>query len=215
MNRKRVCLLLTIFLLPFYLIAQPKAKKLLLEASLGTHLGWWLYQKGSVNSFLDQGQDYTHHAFIPSLDLGVLYNFKVAKVGIGVTFSALIEDEMNTEIEGLIFGEYPIAEKSVQFRKYYAQGEYHLINGPKYRLAPHFRIGWFQIKSDHPEEDNFGRRIFYEIGLQNEFQLDRIILFFRPQYGFASILPKEENYPDEKHKIYQVGIQFGIRIGLF
>ncbi|MDX2302661.1 MAG: hypothetical protein NW226_07660 [Microscillaceae bacterium] len=203
--------------LPASLFAQHEiTPRLILELSSGADLGWWLYQKGSVNSFLDQGQDYTHHSATIGIELDLLYRLGRWRLGLGMSYGGFFEDEMNgTRNSEFVVDEYLITEgAAVQFFRYNLQAEYILIQKNKFSLGPQIKYGWFEINTSHPEKENFGYRSYWEVGLQHEFKLKKIYLFFRPKYQVSTILPKEEKQPEEKHKIYGIGLQIGLRIGI-
>ena len=212
--------LFMIFVLLFSLGVQAQqntSSKFLLEISTGADLGWWLYQKGSVNSFLDQGQDYTHHTVTINVETDLLYRIQKLKIGAGISYSAFFENDMNgTRNSEFLVDEYLVTNgASVQFIRYNIQAEYDLIQKSKYLMSAQVRYGWFSIDTTHPEKDNFGYSSYWEFGLHHEFKINRLNFFIRPRYQVSTILPQTENFNDERHKIYGVGIQMGLRLNLF
>lgn len=190
-----------------------------LEFSLGTDVGWWAYDKGtpaSSSGFNTLGQDITHSSITVSTEIDILYRIKSWKLGAGLNVALLIENEMvGSDDSEFQFDRYDIAESAVGFINYYGIVEWGIVRKPKYELAPHFRLGSFQISTLHPEEDNFGTRWYGEIGINNQFYWKRLSFILRPKYRFQRILPKQEQAEGEKHRFFGVGLQMGLRYAIF
>ena len=89
--------------------------------------------------------------------------------------------------------------------------EFDLIQQINYTLSPIVKFGFFRIDTTHPEKENFGAKTFWTFGLTNEIKLSKISLIVRPVYDVLTILPHEEKARNEKHNIYSLGINFGVR----
>lgn len=197
--------------------AQKLKKKFAIEVSSGTDLGWWIYDTGipQQSNTNDWGRDYTHHSLALGLGLDLLCRFDKFTLGAGVQTSWLFEDDMigaqDSEFE---FDRVDIAEQAVNFTFYSLQASYTLIESKKYSFSPAFRYGIFQIDTVHPERDNFGAKTFLEIGFDNAVRLSNIELIARPRYRVMKIKPETEKNPGEKHRIYNIGLQLGLRFWL-
>lgn len=93
--------------------------------------------------------------------------------------------------------------------------EYALFSGLKYKLSPQVRIGGFSIDTTHPQKENFDNKMFFELSAVNEISLsERLWFTIRPFYQAMMISVKEELLPGEQHRIFSLGLSFGIRYGI-
>lgn len=110
---------------------------------------------------------------------------------------------------------YRIADNHVQLLQYYLQMEYALFSVSKYTLSPQVRIGGFSIDTTHPQKENFDNKMLFELSAVNEISLsERLWFTIRPFYQAMMIPVKEELLPGEQHRIFSLGLSFGIRYGI-
>lgn len=194
--------------------AQNQEKHWGVEVSVGTDLGWWIYNRGFVapranNRF---GRDYTHHSVTAATEIDVLYQVKKWTFGLGLSTSWLFEDQMIGQADSEFnFDRVDIADFAVRFQTYSAQIEYDLFSKKGYTFSPNFRYGLFDINTTHPDRASFGTKTFWELGFNQSIRLNRWELVLRPRYRLMTM--QSEN-PQEDHKIYNIGVQVGLRFWL-
>jgi len=182
-----------------------------LEFTSGIASGWWIYTLGT-----GAGIDRTDN--VPKISFGTSVVYKPGRlgVGLGLGYSFLTDNTMEAfEDTRAQRRKYRIAENAVRFWEYYLVGEYDLFSNHKYRLTPQVRAGSFNINTTHPEKDNFGNRYLFELGVLNQIRLDKKLNFtVRPFYQVLKISIKQPSLSGEKHRIYSLGLSFGVRYRL-
>ena len=203
-----------ILLIPSLTFCQTKSNRLVLEYSTGVATGWWVYNKGTTDPglFNTLGIDRTNHAVFFPIDFNVLYKFKKIKLGAGVNYSLFFASRMRSfEDSDNLFSRYKISDGTVKFKKLSLQTEFDFIEKGTYTLSPNVRFGIFKLDTIHPEKANFGRQTFWEFGISNEIRFSRFGLVLRPKYNASTIQPEAANNKNEKHNLYNFGLDLGIR----
>jgi len=201
---------LFIIILSFGVKAQP-FEKLQIGVSTGIASGWWVYTLGT-----GAGIDRTDTQPKITLEGEVLFKLKRFGLGAGLGYSLLMTNTMDAfEDTRAQRSKYRIADNHVQLLQYYLQMEYALFSGLKYKLSPQVRIGGFSIDTTHPQKENFDNKMLFELSAVNEISLsERLWFTIRPFYQAMMIPVKEELLPGEQHRIFSLGLSFGIRYGI-
>ena len=201
---------LLVIILTLGATAQP-SDKLHIGVSTGIAGGWWVYTLGTGS-----GIDRTDFKPKITFEGEVLYKLKRFSLGVGLGYSLLLVNTMDAfEDTRAQRRKYFIADKHVQLLQYYLQMEYALFPGSKYAFSPQVRIGGFSIDTTHPQNENFHHKIFFELSAVNEINLSEKLWFtIRPFYQAMMISVKEEQLPGEKHRIFSLGLSFGVRYGI-
>lgn len=193
-------------------------QNLQIEILSGVETGWWVYDKGSTEESTPNnlGWDRTRHrAFLPT-EINAFYKIHRYKIGLGVNHSWFLENTMLSSSDTYFFpNRYPVSESTVKIFKLYFQSEIDLVQKPKYSLSPVIKFGFFNIDTNHPEKDNFGTKSFWGFGITNQIKLSKITLIVRPVLYWLTIQPKIEKVYHEKHNIYSIGLNVGLRFSLF
>ena len=210
-------LFLILLILPF--ITHGKSgNQALIDITAGVGSGWWVFNKGSSDGTQDShlGYDHTRAAGITSFETNIFYKRNRFKIGAGFEYAVLLEDKMReTEHRLGRSKEYFIADRFVRFYKFNLVSEYNLFEGRRYTLSPQIRLGSFMITTTHPAAANFGFRIHWSIGVNNQLTLtENIFLLIRPFYNALTIWPKQELNQNERHHIYSFGLAAGFRFKL-
>jgi len=202
--------LLLVIILSFGVKAQP-FEKLQIGVSTGIASGWWVYTLGTGT-----GIDRTDTQPKITFEGEVLFKFKRFGFGGGLGYSLLVANSMDAfEDTRVQRSKYRIADNYVQLLQYHLLMEYALFSGPKYTLSPQVRIGGFNIDTTHPQKENFDNKLFIELGAVNEISLsERLWFTIRPFYQAMMISVKEELLLGEQHRIFSLGLSFGIRYGI-
>ena len=204
-----------VLLLPIMAECQNSIK---VEFVSGFETGWWVYNKGSTDSQTKNnlGWDRTRHSIFLPAELNIFYKLDRFKAGVGANYSVFFVYQMvsskDTYSEPNI---YHVAENSVKFLKMNLIAEFDLIQKISYSLSPLVKFGFFEIDTTHPEKENFGRKTFWTFGITNEINLSKLSLIVRPVYDVLTILPQEEKGKNEKHNIYSMGLNLGIRYSIW
>ena len=217
-NKAIICLITGML---FFLddgIGQNKKTSFAIGIDMGGSGGWWVYHKGSLDpsNYNDQGIDKIQ--FSGFINYGVSFTNKVNAFKLtGVIQQVLLfEDKMRTNLDSrLLNSRYPVSTGSVKFWMYSLETEYDWIKNKYYILSPKVGFGIFSINTLHPEKDNFGKKYFWKIGINNQVCFNNYDLLFECNWVSRTILPKTEKFEGENHKIYSVGVQAGIRFWLF
>lgn len=195
-----------------WLPAQPQ--RIALEVGPSAELGWWVYDKGRDGQHL--GYDHTSLAFTGGVETHILVRVsKQWMIGAEYAFRALMDHDM-TRSESP-FGnqlEYDISSgSSVDISRLGLEAEYLVTERKRFALAPHLKAGLFSIRTIHPEAANFGRKTWWEAGINFRFALAEGIAFqINPQYNAMHIQPKLPRHTGEKHRLYGMGIGLGLRV---
>jgi hypothetical protein len=188
-----------------------------IEFVSGIETGWWVYSKGSTEMNIQNnlGWDRTRHNIFLPAELGVFYQVDRYSVGAGINYSVFFVYQMVSSNDTYSFPNiYRVADNSVKFLKMNLHAEFDLIQKIKYSLSPIVKFGFFHIDSTHPQKENFGRKTFWTFGITNEIKLSRISLIVRPVYNLLTILPHTEKVSNEKHNVYSMGLNLGIRYSI-
>lgn len=196
------------------LIAQ--AQRVALEVSPSGEMGWWIYDKGKDGQHL--GYDHTSLAFTGGLETRLLIRVgEKWMVGAEYAFRALVDHDMTrSESPRGNLLEYDIASgSSVNISRLGLEAEYRLMQRAGFAVSPYFKSGLFAIQTIHPEADNFGRKTWWEMGVNYQFSLGRGVSFLlKPRYNTMRIQPQVPKHPGEKHRLYGLGLGLGLRIFL-
>lgn len=208
---KTICLLL---LLPLFGFCQ---NSLNIEFVSGIETGWWVYDKGSAGEDIanNLGWDRTRHSIFLPAEFSVSFKIDRYRIGAGTNYSVFFVDQMVSSTDTYSFRNfYPVADNTVKFLKMNLLFEFDLVRKISFALSPIAEFGFFRISTTHPEKENFGSKTFWAFGLTNEIKLSKISLIVRPIYNVLTILPRMEKANNEKHHVYSVGIDLGIRYSI-
>lgn len=208
---KTICFLL---LLTVFAYSQ---NSLNVEFTSGIETGWWVYNKGSTDSHLanNLGWDRTRHSIFLPAELSVFYQSGRYGIGAGINYSVFFVYQMVRSTDTYFLPSiYRVSDNSVKFLKMNLLAEFGLIQKVSYSLSPIVKFGLFHIDSTHPRKENFGRKTFWTFGITSEIKMSKISLVVRPVYNVLTILPREEKEFNEKHNIYSMGLNFGIRYSI-
>lgn len=193
-------------------------QNLIIEIFSGVETGWWVYNKGSTEEGIQNnlGWDRTRHRpFIP-IELGIYYKINRIKIGVGVVHSWFFENAMLSSYDSYFFpNNYQISENSIKILQMNLQTEFDLVQKPNYSLSPLIKFGIFDIDTNHPQKDNFGTKTVFGFGITNQIKLSKATLLIRPIFHWFAIQPKVEKVFNEKHNIYSIGLNIGLRYSLF
>lgn len=188
---------------------------LAIEGYGGFEYGWWVYNRGSTSSSIFNNLGWDRSDSRPTFSSGILglYQFKNWSTGVGTDYQAFneqfLEDFEDTSRDRELTR---LSDGSVKFWRYYLYLEYHLVKKSHYTLSPSIRIGTFKTETSFEGEDNFGRKLFWQIGLSNQARLsNKLTLVIRPEYKKMLIKPKVKENFHEKHEIKSFGLSMGIR----
>ncbi|GJM28156.1 MAG: hypothetical protein DHS20C17_07910 [Cyclobacteriaceae bacterium] len=205
--------LLLIILLNTVATAQPSGGSGNVELGLATGIasGWWIYTLGT-----GAGIDRTDN--VPKISFEGVFVFKPHRFGIGagLGYSFLTDNTMETfEDTRAQRQKYSIANKVVQFWTYYLLAEYDVYSDGRYSLSPQLKAGGFGIDTTHPQKANFKTQFLTELSALNKIDLSGgLSLTLRPFYQVMMISTKEDLLPGEKHRIFSLGLSFGVRYNI-
>ena len=176
--------------------------------SAGVSSGWWLYTLGT-----GAGIDRTDNVPVLTFEAEGLVEFSRFGLGLGVGYGLLFDNVMEEfEDTPAQRRKYAIADKYLEAVQYNLLLEYSLFSNDKYILAPQVKFGGFDLKTTHPEKDNFGDQYFFELSALNQFRISQKCHFtLRPFYQSKVITVKEAKIPGEQHRIFSLGLSFGVR----
>lgn len=186
-----------------------------LGGSLGGGIGWWIHDYGLEEDGLAAGYARTH--FVALLSAGGEVGLSWRKWEAGINLRNYWMDEnrlLESSDRRRDLNRVAVSETWVKWMNYHFWLRYAVVKGKRFRLAPHLGLGNFNLVTTHPEAATFNRRLSWEIGLDHEFALSRLKVFFRPQYSILEIWP-DERRRGEKHKIFGMGAQMGLRYQFF
>lgn len=197
-------------------LAQRESPGLDIEIASGATTGWWVYNRGSSDPAIlnDQGYDRTHHCLFLPATVAVLYRHPKFRAGLTAEYLWMFEDKMFRNSDRVADPErIKISDGFVKIMKIGLQAEYVLFHRNKYILAPGVKGGVFEIKTLHPEQDNFGTKLYGELFVTNEFLMnDRLSFIVRPTYKGMSIAPKTQFFEHQRHSILHFGAEVGLRV---
>ncbi|MEM6263287.1 MAG: hypothetical protein AAGI38_12320 [Bacteroidota bacterium] len=209
------------FMFPLCASLYSQQWKVGLEATTGAEIGWWIYDKGSnlegVSNNL--GWDRTHLAMMGPYEVTLLVQRERIGVGLVGGIRYLADDEMiASEHTSQIRNKYPITEneESLWMNHTGIQFSYGLIHSPRFTLAPEIRLGFFDLETIHPGKDRFGVKSFWQLSVVHSIKLTPAVeAIVRPTYFQYHIsVPDPVNF-NERHDIYGIGVNAGIRFWLF
>ncbi len=188
-------------------------KGLLIGVSTGIGAGWWIFRRGASNT--GPAWDRSDFSFSIPISVELLYRFSWGKMGLGYGRNWLLEDEMELfEDTFPVERVYKIADKAVTFKPVYIHLEPYLIKKSKFALSPSLKWGVFGIDTLHPDRDNFGRKHFWELGLNYEIHLSKLDVLFTPRYRTMVMHSKVERQPGERHFIFGIELAVGLRLAI-
>lgn len=205
----KATLVFCFFISSFAVLAQ--STKVYGELSSSVALGWWIYTLGT-----GQGIDRTDYETKLGFEGNIMVKVHRVGVGVGIGYSLLFDNFMEEfEDTRMQRRKYRIADNQVRFLTYHLLLEYALFTKTKYILSPQLKSGLFDIKTTHPQKENFNHKWFIELGVMNEINLsDKLWFTLRPFYQAMMISVKEELLPGEKHRVFSLGISLGVRYQL-
>ena len=207
-----------LWMLPLWIVAQNNLNRVAVELAAGAEVGWWVYNKGTTNPDVNNnlGWDRTHLDLLSVYEINAMYSVNKWKIGGGANFTQLYNSKMvGSNDTGFFNDEYNIANGTVKFYKFYFLTEYEVVKYKRYSLNPQLKAGFFKINTTHPEKDNFGVKMLYEVGFNNQVMLfNRWNFTITPRYAVLLIKPKEPNATNEKHNVYSLGVNVGLRYWL-
>ena len=199
-------------------ICQSNHNSLIIDVVSGVESGWWVYNKGSTEESVSNnlGWDRTHHRVFLPLEIGIYYQIHRYKIGLGLNHSWFFENTMFSSKDSYFFPDrYPVSDNTIKILKLSLQGEFDLVQKQVFSLSPIIKFGFFKIDTNHPEKDNFGRKTSFAFGITNQIRLSKMDLILRPIFYLLTISPKVEKVYNEKHNIYSIGLNIGLRFPLF
>lgn len=187
------------------------ASEIQLGLSAGIASGWWIYTLGT-----GEGIDRTDN--VPKISFEVVAIYKPNRLGFGggLGYSFLTDNSMEAfEDTRAQRRKYAIADKSVRFYEYYIFTEYDVYSDSKFQLSPQLKLGSFGIDTIHPEKNNFKGKFLLELSTLCQFATsDRLIYTLRGFYQAMMISVDQPKFPGEKHRIFSLGLSFGLRYKL-
>ena len=208
---KFLCLIiLFIFcLLPYHAHTQ----ELSLEVATGASMGWWYYTQGKLDDAFDKekGNAYTESTLMLPLETNIRYTIKRFDAGLGMQYAFFVEDEMfSVGNQDANLNSFAISKNAVTFFKAHLLASYAVVRANKYTLSPQVKAGIFSINTIHPDKDKFGHKTFWEAGVRNEVAFSKWRLVFYPCFNTMTIQQHEPAHEKAHHKIYSLGIMFGV-----
>jgi hypothetical protein len=126
------------------------------------------------------------------------------------------ENTMISSYDSYFFpNKYQISENNIKILKMNLQTEFTLVQKPNYSLGPLIKFGIFEIDTNHPRKDDFGTKTFFGFGITNQIKISKLTAIIRPVFYWFTIQPKVEIVFNEKHNIYSIGLNIGLRYSLF
>lgn len=209
---------LWLLLLPLCVFAQANKSRIAVELSAGAEVGWWVYNKGTTDPSVsnNQGWDRTHLDLLSVYEANALYSLKKWTIGLGGNYTQLYTTRMVSSTHtSFDTDKYNIANGTVKYYKFHVLAEYRIAQKQRYSFSPQVKFGFFKLSTTHPEQPNFGRKLFYEVGFSNQILLfPRWVINIMPRYSVLAITPKTPTFKNEKHNVYSLGINAGLRYQL-
>lgn len=205
-------LLLLFFLLPTFSIGQNHLR-VSIQTKVG--MGWWIYTQGQYEGDTTGyiGYRRSHASMTLGHSLDVSYAFKKVSIGSNFIYGQFLDKKL-FDSKYTIFNLLADTVSATKIVTFYQPGitlEYYFVKNEQFEWAPHIELGYFGIKTTHPDKSNFGFKGYVNIGFMHRWWFKRSWgVSFIPIYNRALILPKNSPNKGERHDIFSFTAGFGL-----
>jgi hypothetical protein len=105
--------------------------------------------------------------------------------------------------------QFTISDGFLPIHRYALLLDFELIGPPGYSLSPRFIAGGFLLETSHPDKDNFAKKRFWEIRIQNIVHRENWAMVFSPFYTRFLFDQKQQDAQNTRHFIHTLGLQIG------
>lgn len=186
--------------------------QLFLQADAGGGAGWWyyLYQQDAL---LGERMDRSHLDASLSTAFRVRLQGKRLGIALGYQLRSLRDDELVAYDDRVGFRHrIPLAEPggSVDRHCIGLNFSYAFVNKPAYQVTAEIELGTFSLNSLHPDQDNFGQRMYRQFHLTQHIRLaPRFFFLAQMQFSRSHVWMIAPTFPGEKHQFVSVGLNGG------
>jgi hypothetical protein len=189
-----------------------QSPQLFLQADAGAGAGWWYYLH-QQDDLIGERMDRTHFDASISAAFRVRLQGDQLSVALAYQRKSLLDDEL-VAYDDRVGSRHriPVAEnrKGVNRHCVGVNVGYTFVQKPAYRVSTELELGTFSINSLHPDQKNFGLRMYRQFFLTQHFRLaDRLFLLVSMQYCRSHIWTIEPAFPGEKHDFVSGGLNVG------
>lgn len=187
--------------------------QLFLQADAGGGGGWWyyLYQQDDL---LGERMDRTHFDASLSTAFRVRLQGKRFSAALAYQLRSLRDDEF-VAFDDRVGNRHRIriAEPggSVDRHCIGLNLGYCFVHKPAYQAAAEIEIGTFSLNSRHPDQENFGARMYRQFHLTQHFRLaNRLYAIAQMQFSRSLVWTIVPAFPGEKHYFVSAGFNLGV-----
>lgn len=218
MNRFCLLCILLLFSAPLLRAQQSREVQLHFRTAVDFGAGWWVHDLGSTQPGdpNTEGWERTHNSPVWGPTGTFIVQIERWQLGLQGSYLQLVDDDfIGTEHRTYYYDKFNISGGSVRILRAGGTLGYHVIDRPRFALTPTLGAGWFTMQTLHPEENNFGKRMYWRLGIAATVDLNRwLSLVILPRYDAMTIWPKERN-GKEKHQIISFGALLALQFQLY
>jgi hypothetical protein len=183
-----------------------------IQADAGVGAGWWYYLH-QQDDLLGERMDRSH--LDASISTAVRLRLQRERVSVGLAYQlrSLRDDEL-VAYDDRVGNRHriPLAPNggSVERHCVGLNLGYLLVQKPAYRVGFEVELGTFSLNSLHPDQDNFGFKMYRQFHLTQHFRLaPRFFFIGQMQFSRSHVWMINPAFPGEKHNFISVGINGG------
>lgn len=212
MDRVKIVILLMLFGagLPRVMGQSPE---LFLQADAGVGAGWWYYLH-QQDDLLGERMDRMHLDASISTAFRVRLQGKRAGIALAYQLRSLRDDDLiaYNESVGNQRRRIRVAELGGAVDRHLVGVNfgYSFVQTPAYQVAAEIELGTFSLNSLHPDQENFGFRMYRQFHLTQHIRLvERFFLIIQMQFSRSQVWMIEPAFPGEKHQFVSTGLNVG------
>ncbi len=190
-----------------------QSPRLSLELDAGGGAGWWYYlhQQDSLGG---ERMDRSHFEACLSAAVRLRMQGKHFSLALAYQRRMLHDDEL-VAFDERVGNRHriQIAPRGESIYRHCVglNAGYRLVHLPQYSLSAELEIGSFSLRSIHPDQANFGAKLYRQYHITQAFRLSqRASLIVQMQFSRSYVWMIEPAFPGEKHQIVSGGLNVGL-----